>query len=114
MNVEDEGSYRFHIKPGPSGRGRLTTNDDPYFQVSFGRRSAVFYRDPFNELSLGAIFETSVAVSTDFFIENIAAVPPGLTKEDYARLILHRIRAAGTSGRRSVVFTGPLGDPQPA
>lgn len=113
MNIEDEGSYRFHRQPPPSGGGELTTNDDPFFQVGFGKRSVVEYWDAFNEdLELGATFKGGVAVSTHFLLDDIKNVPPNLTKEDYARLILHRIRAAG--GRRSVVFTGPLGDPQPA
>lgn len=114
MDHEAETDYRFHKQPTPGG-GQMTTNDDPYFQVTFGRRSIVFYRDQFTEeLKLGAGFESGVSVETHYLLEDIKEAPPGLSKEDYARLILHRIRAAGAWERYSVVFTGPLGDAQPA
>lgn len=115
MSIETESSYNFYVDR--SAGGQITANDNPFFQVSFGRRSRVLYRDAFNdELELGASFEAAVVtVGTHYLLKRLQVVPPGVTKDQYARLVLHRIRAAGTWDRYSVVFTGPLSDdPAPA
>ena len=106
--VDDERvGYRFRVDR--SDGGRLITCDDPWFQVNLGTRSYVWYTDALGEVSLASAQGQTIRMDTTHLEDLLRGVPQGLGRNEYAALVVRRIRAAAGWANQPLAVEGPLG-----